>query len=63
MTEEPKGKIEQKIEELVEQGWLQQDAEDYAYLKQLNSWTALSEQEAARVKAIEEKYKVQAVQS
>ena len=53
----PKGKIEIQIEELVAKGWLQDDAEDFSYLKKLQSWTALSETEAARVKAIEEKYK------
>ena len=53
----PKGKIEMQVEELLAKGWTPEDAEDFAYLKKLQSWTALSEPEAARVKLIEDKYK------
>ena len=56
----PKGKIEIQIEELTAKGWMPEDAEDFAYLKKLQSWTALSEPETARVRAIEEKYKATA---
>lgn len=55
----PKGKIEMQVEELMAKGWAPEDAEDFAYLKKLQSWTALSETEAARVKVIEEKYRAQ----